>query len=469
MATIREIDAWLLSHHGSATDCARALEPDADEVAFKRLRSRCSQQVQRLRASGALPPSLVPRAAVPAPASEPPPKPAPAPRPPVRPKPSPEPLRLVEPLTDLAVAIDTEDPTPVVAPLGGAARVAALLRPGVWLCGLTKGQFSLLDLVREVLTVTGPADVTISTWSTGIKDMESARWLIDNGDMRSLRLLTDRSFPARQPRYAARLTQLFGPSAIIVSRVHAKIAVIRNERWAVAIRSSMNLNHNPRFEQFDVNESRAACDFLGAWVDELQAAMGGAGLQFDESAAEAAFRDALTRGVTASEAVAEMLGETPEETAKREEAEQAKSERTPRERRMAVVESERQRRQAAADATDRVDLGSLDRVGYLRWHLQQLELAVAGGDVGSVARVQALKSANEVHLQLLALIEPEETPTGPSPETMTPDEWTEYLREQASALRPDDLEVFVAVWLEREGVEITTHGDMRVLESRTRG
>lgn len=454
MVTIREIDEWLLSHHGSATDCARALEPDADEAAFRRLRSRCSQQVQRLRASGALPPSLAPRAAVPPPAPEPKPKPPPKPAPPPRPPkpPKPEPLRLVEPLTDLSVAIDTEDPTPVVAPLGGAARVAALLRPGVWLCGLTKGQFSLLDLVREVLAVTGPADVTISTWSTGIKDMESARWLVDNGDMRSLRLLTDRSFPSRQPRYAARLTQLFGPAAIIVSRVHAKIAVIRNERWSVAIRSSMNLNHNPRFEQFDVNESRAACDFLGAWVDELQAAMGGAGLQFDESAAEAAFRDALTRGVTTSEAVAEMLGETPEETAKREEAEQAKSERTPRERRMAVVEAERERRQAAADATDRVDLGSLDRVGYLRWHLQQLELAVAGGDVGSVARVQALKSANEVHLALL-----EELSRNDEVEErlvdLTPEEWAAKVQADARACADVDLDVYLREYARRHKLE----------------
>ena len=38
---------------------------------------------------------------------------------------------------------------------------------GMDVVGLTFGQFSLLDLIEAALELTGPADVTISTWSAG--------------------------------------------------------------------------------------------------------------------------------------------------------------------------------------------------------------------------------------------------------------------------------------------------------------
>lgn len=45
---------------------------------------------------------------------------------------------------------------------------------GMDVVGLTFGQFSLLDLIEAALELTGPADVTISTWSAGFYDVEAA-------------------------------------------------------------------------------------------------------------------------------------------------------------------------------------------------------------------------------------------------------------------------------------------------------
>ena len=36
--------------------------------------------------------------------------------------------------------------------------------PDMDVAGLTYGQFSLIDLIQAALEITGPADVTISTW-----------------------------------------------------------------------------------------------------------------------------------------------------------------------------------------------------------------------------------------------------------------------------------------------------------------
>jgi hypothetical protein len=129
------------------------------------------------------------------------------------------------------------------------------------------GQFSLLDLVEAVLAETGPANVTVSTWTSGIRDIERAAWLLESGSIKSFALLTDRSFPGRQPAYCRALVARFGVGAIRSTRTHAKFALIRNDGWNICIRSSMNLNANPRFEQFDLDDSTVLCEYFGTHAD----------------------------------------------------------------------------------------------------------------------------------------------------------------------------------------------------------
>lgn len=181
---------------------------------------------------------------------------------------------------------------------GGTLRaidVIGTIAKGERLIGMTKGQFSLIDLIKAVLRSTGPASVTVSTWTTGIRDAEEASWLLSSGEITSFRLLTDRSFPARQPRYAADLLRRFGRESIVCTRTHAKFAVIRGADLHVAIRSSMNLNRNPRFEQFDLDESPAICDWLDAHVAELTTDAT-SGFAIDEAAVWAEFQAALGGG-----------------------------------------------------------------------------------------------------------------------------------------------------------------------------
>ena len=52
---------------------------------------------------------------------------------------------------------------------------------GMDVVGLTYGQFSLLDLIRAALEITGPADVAISTWSAGLYDVDAAERFVSDG------------------------------------------------------------------------------------------------------------------------------------------------------------------------------------------------------------------------------------------------------------------------------------------------
>lgn len=162
-------------------------------------------------------------------------------------------------------------PRLALAPTQTAGEAIGKLLPGCRVLGFTKGQFSLIDLMQAVLAQTGPAAVTISTWSTGIRDAESVEFLRDSGLIRSCLLLLDYSFPNMRAGRgnAVSVLEAFGAANIRCARNHAKFVLIRNDHWNIAIRSSMNLNRNPRFEQFDLDDDAAICDFMAAVVDEV--------------------------------------------------------------------------------------------------------------------------------------------------------------------------------------------------------
>jgi hypothetical protein len=136
---------------------------------------------------------------------------------------------------------------------------------------LTFGQFSLLDLVTALLDVTGPADVTVSTWTAATADLSRAETFLRDGRIRSLRFLVDRSFLTRQPGYARQLVDAFGVDAVRTTRTHAKFATITNSGWSVSVRTSMNLNENPRLEYAEVTDDPDLAGWLDGIVDEIWA------------------------------------------------------------------------------------------------------------------------------------------------------------------------------------------------------
>lgn len=151
-----------------------------------------------------------------------------------------------------------------------AAQAIGKLSKGCRIFGITRGQFSKLDLIRAILDQTGPAHVTLSTWTAAKKDIDAAAWLLDNGAILSCKFIVDRSFASRQPDYARALMHRFGKDCITVSRIHSKVAIIRNESWDVALRSSMNLNKNPRFEHFDIDEDPEICDWIENFFSTIE-------------------------------------------------------------------------------------------------------------------------------------------------------------------------------------------------------
>ncbi len=157
----------------------------------------------------------------------------------------------------VAVQLEDVDLDLVVAPHEAAERIFARVKPGCRVAGLTMGQVSLIHLLRAILKQTGPADVVISAWTASMRDIETTAWLCATDQIRSLVFILDRSFPRMKPERARALVQRYGPSAILLTKTHAKFVLIRAGGWRLVLRGSMNLNTNPRMEQFDLDDSPA--------------------------------------------------------------------------------------------------------------------------------------------------------------------------------------------------------------------
>ena len=156
-----------------------------------------------------------------------------------------------------------------IAKTTAAAEALGALEHGQDVFILTYGQFSLIDLLVAILDQTGPADVTISTWTAADAHLERAADLLESAQVRSMRWIVDRSFENRQPDYCHHMRRLFGDDCIRTTRSHAKFLVIRNDEWSVVVRTSMNLNENPRLENAEVSEDPAFAAFFERIADEI--------------------------------------------------------------------------------------------------------------------------------------------------------------------------------------------------------
>lgn len=139
---------------------------------------------------------------------------------------------------------------------------------GMDVVALTFGQFSLLDLIDATLELTGPADVAISTWSAGFYDVDAAVKFRDSGRIKSIRFVMDSSAKRGQATVGD-VGELFGADNVRATRSHTKFALITNDDWSVVITSSMNLNLNPRCEQFEMTDDSERCALFLGFVDAV--------------------------------------------------------------------------------------------------------------------------------------------------------------------------------------------------------
>lgn len=158
----------------------------------------------------------------------------------------------------------------VVSRLDTAAECIGPLVPGVHITGATAGQFSAIDAVEHMVEQLHPCSVRVSTWTTGIYDVERLEGLRFLGLATDVRFLLDRATFEKSPKFAGPMIERFGVDTFRCCAVHAKVIVVdggpgRRAAW----RSSMNLNKNLRTENFDISVDDEIAEFWAEWFDGL--------------------------------------------------------------------------------------------------------------------------------------------------------------------------------------------------------
>jgi hypothetical protein len=148
-----------------------------------------------------------------------------------------------------------------------AARCIGPISKGCDVFGLTKGDFSMIDILRHVAKEIGPCRIDVGTWTAAHSDVKQAYEMLNDERIQSMRWLVDRSFPQRQPKYYKALLGKFGRETVRMARFHAKFILLENEEFSVAIRTSMNLNLNQRIEFYELSEGSPISGYLRQIVD----------------------------------------------------------------------------------------------------------------------------------------------------------------------------------------------------------
>lgn len=111
---------------------------------------------------------------------------------------------------------------------------------------INNGQWSLHELLAWCLSITGPADVIVTSFSLSESAIRSFFNLIDTGFIKTLKCLFDVS--TRKNKLELLLFAHNVTGKVFLATNHSKIIVISNRDHKVVINSSANLTVNRRYE-----------------------------------------------------------------------------------------------------------------------------------------------------------------------------------------------------------------------------
>lgn len=141
---------------------------------------------------------------------------------------------------------------------------------GYSMFGLTRGQFSMIDVITAVIDSVGSVEnLSLWTWCIADYEVQCFERIVSDGRVKNATLVIDSAARQKNRAQLERWIDRFGIGTIRFVVNHAKIATIEGGGMRVLCRGSMNLNYNPRFEQFDIDEGHPGFDLIRKTEAEL--------------------------------------------------------------------------------------------------------------------------------------------------------------------------------------------------------
>lgn len=124
----------------------------------------------------------------------------------------------------------------------------------------SSGAFNLIQLLFYLLEQTGPAHLFLTTYSVSMDSIAALRRKADSGQLLSVRFLIDNRVRSISPKPFDFLVSSF-PGCYRCLALHAKVALVYNDRWRITVVGSQNATHNPKLERGIIHTSEDVFDF----------------------------------------------------------------------------------------------------------------------------------------------------------------------------------------------------------------
>lgn len=133
---------------------------------------------------------------------------------------------------------------------------------------LTTGKYSIVDILSYLAYEAGPCSLTVSTWTASSPHIDQVHHLLSTGRITDCRWLVGNGFHSgHAAKDCTHMRTLFGDASIRSVRLHSKFLLLQNAHFSLSVRTSGNLNRNPRAESVAISDDRSLADFLAGEID----------------------------------------------------------------------------------------------------------------------------------------------------------------------------------------------------------
>ena len=150
----------------------------------------------------------------------------------------------------------------------------------------------MIDLILACLDQVGRARISLWTWCIAEYEVQCFERLLIDDRIKGALLVIDSQARTHNQELLKHWLSVHGQRSIKWVVNHAKIATIETADFRLLLRGSMNLNYNPRFEQFDVDEGHPGFDLIQKTESELPT------LRFDHAGGESRVASKIDKAFT---------------------------------------------------------------------------------------------------------------------------------------------------------------------------
>ena len=180
--------------------------------------------------------------------------------------------------TDLDSKAATANPVAALFALPGAPAITVLgrkvdalqalpkLTKSSHLHFVTKGHWSSHELLTSLLAVSGPANVSLTSWGLTEDPVRQLVALRSEGQIKELTMLIDRRIMVHCPT-AYHLAKANIPRLRLIN-IHAKVIVVRSADWNITLITSANFTRNKRIEVGVISEDKTLAALHEGWIHE---------------------------------------------------------------------------------------------------------------------------------------------------------------------------------------------------------